>query len=106
MRFNFYITAENDEEAQACISFIRDMTNKRENRLPEFTPTRSVSIAESVRENISPGDPAITKMGNATKEEILTYLRRGAQPAEKYSEHLKLMWARGEVKYDGTIYYL
>lgn len=58
------------------------------------------------RENISPGDPAITKIGSNTKAELLALLHRKTQPGPKFAEHLKLLWARGEVKYDGAIYYV
>ena len=58
------------------------------------------------RANISPGTPSITKIGSNTLDIVLGMLKDGNQPSEKYSEHLKLLWARGKVKYDGTEYYL
>jgi hypothetical protein len=123
MKFNFYISCENADEVQSCVDFIGRMNARRE--LPEFTPNAAVPIAgkrapftgvgtltdapkETPKplENVSPGDPAISKMGAATKEHVLKLLKQGEQPPAAYAEHLKLMWARGEVKYDGTIYYL
>ena len=54
--------------------------------------------------NVCPGDPAIGKIGATAKDLILSELRAGRQLHQKYAEHLKLLWARGEVKYDGTLY--
>jgi hypothetical protein len=61
----------------------------------------------NARPNINPGDPTIGKIGTATRELILADLAAGRQPPQpKYTEHLKLLWKRGEVKYDGTRWYL
>jgi hypothetical protein len=67
------------------------------------------------RPNISPGEPSITKIGADAKAFILTELKcivgasTGRVPehfGHKYKEHLKLLWKRGEIKFDGTEYYL
>lgn len=58
------------------------------------------------RKNVSPGSPAITKIGSSTLEIVLGMLQDGNQPPEKYSEHLKLLWSRGKVKFDGSDFYL
>jgi hypothetical protein len=59
------------------------------------------------RKNINPGDPSISKIGSSTKDVILGDLAAGRQPpTPKYDEHMKLLWSRGEVKYDGKEYYL
>lgn len=58
------------------------------------------------RKNVSPGKPLIGKIGTDTKEGILNTLKQGEQPAKKYAEHCKLLWARGEIKFDGQGYYL
>ena len=60
----------------------------------------------SQRKNVPPGLPTISKIGSATKEELLKMLCQGIQPSTKYAEHLKLLWARNEVKFDGKEYYL
>lgn len=57
--------------------------------------------------NVSPGLPTIGKIGTNTKADILDMLGKGVQPSTtKFGEHLKLLWARGEVKFDGKEYYL
>lgn len=58
------------------------------------------------RPNVSPGVPAITKIGSESKINILHNLKNGIQPGAKYAEHAKLLWSRGEVKFDGEAYYL
>lgn len=60
------------------------------------------------RPNINPGEPTIGKIGEATKAVILDELgTKNIQPLQpKYTEHLKLLWKRGLIKYDGKEYYL
>lgn len=59
------------------------------------------------RKNINPGDPTITKIGTNTKESLLAHLKAGGQPTRaKFDEHLKLLWKRGEIKFDGEEYYV
>lgn len=69
----------------------------------EKTVVEEVTLAE--RANVSPGVSSITKIGSNTKIDIIACIDRKQIPA-KYTEHLKLMWARGEVKYDGKEWYL
>lgn len=59
-----------------------------------------------VRGNVDPGKPSIGKIGSTTKEELLRLLAQDKQPAAKFSEHLKLLWSRGEIKFDGERYYV
>lgn len=59
-----------------------------------------------VRENVNPGASSIGKIGGKAKEDILEHLCGGVQPPRSYAEHLKLLWARGEVKFDGQVFYL
>lgn len=59
-----------------------------------------------VRPNVSPGTPLITKIGSNTKAEIMDIMQSLRDIPAKYKEHLKLLWARGEVKYDGTEFYI
>ena len=61
---------------------------------------------EVVRKNVSPGPAAIGKIGSNTKDVIFEFLRDDKQPPAKYNDHLKLLWSRGEVKYDGKEWYL
>lgn len=58
------------------------------------------------RKDVSPGTPAIGKIGSTTKDTLLDLLKQGIQPNSKWSEHLKLLWLRHEIKFDGKEYYL
>lgn len=59
------------------------------------------------RTNKSPGASSITKIGSKTKDEIIGVLKAGRQPNhDKWGEHLKLLWSREIVKFDGREYYL
>lgn len=62
--------------------------------------------AKTERPNVPPGKPSITKIGGNTKDVIFEFLRDDKQPPAKYNDHLKLLWSRGEVKYDGKEWYL
>lgn len=53
------------------------------------------------RIDTSPGTSAIARIGSATRIDLLAMVKAGQQPHKKYEEHLKLMWQRGEVKFDG-----
>ena len=61
---------------------------------------------EPPRQNVSPGPSAISKIGEKAKTYLLNELKGGRQPEAKYAEHLKLLWSRGEIKFDGKEYYL
>lgn len=56
------------------------------------------------RKNFSPGEPSITKIGSGAKETIIHALNTGTPLGDRYTEHLKLLWARGKVKFDGEYY--
>ena len=62
--------------------------------------------AKTKRPNVPPGVATISKIGSNTKEELFKMLGQGVQPPAKYREHLKLLWERGEVKFDGEEWYV
>lgn len=65
-----------------------------------------VNTAPESRPNVTPGPSTISKIGAETKTSILLALSHSAQPSARYAEHLKLLWSRGEVKFDGKEYWL
>lgn len=65
-----------------------------------------VNEAPAIRPNVSPGKSAITKIGSETKAALLLDVGCNKQPPAKYTEHLKLLWERCEVKFDGKEWYL
>lgn len=77
------------------------------NASPALKPKQESSKPDPVeRPNVSPGVSLISKIGGPTKALILEELCEGIQPGPKFSEHMKLLWTRGEVKFDGEEYYL
>ena len=78
---------------------------------PADEPAAAPTIVPDTRKaNISPGAPSISKIGSNTKGELLAQLkvkpRSLSELGQKYTEHMKLLWSRGEVKFDGERYYL
>lgn len=72
--------------------------------LSAFDQATEVKVVE--RKNVTPGVPLIGKIGSGTKDEIMALLKAGTQPAKKFTEHMKLLWSRGEVQFDGVSYFL
>lgn len=66
----------------------------------------AVTNLHNPRPNVSPGAPAITKIGSKTKEEILYAIQHDHTPLARFEEHYKLLWARNEIKFDGEKFYL
>jgi len=69
-------------------------------------PLIDLTTSKVERKNINPGPSSITKIGLTTKSELLHNLSFGTQPIAKYKEHMKLLWARDEVKWDGEVWYV
>lgn len=73
---------------------------------PEVEDTPSSEVEDTPdRPNVDPGKSTIIKIGAKSKDEIFVRLKNGAS-LDRFSEHLKLLWSRGEVKFDGTRYYV
>ena len=92
------------KEPHACSKQYMDSKELLKNTLEQVgvTPTEG-----EPRKNINPGEPTITKIGSGTRDVILADLKAGRQlPLPKYAEHLKLLWKRGEIKFDGEEYYV
>lgn len=74
---------------------------------PTHTPPLvDLTTSKVERKNINPGLSTIGKIGSTTKAELLHILSCGAQPTAKFDAHMKLLWARGEVKWDGEVWYV
>ncbi len=62
------------------------------------------------RKNISPGEPSIGKIGKDNVDMLVKAVMDGntkvLNDTDKWQEHLKLLWKRGLVKFDGEEYYL
>ena len=68
----------------------------------------SAGATDAPRPNTSPGEPSIGKIGKDNVDLLVkSVMARGlVHQAEKWAEHMKLLWKRGLVKYDGEEYYL
>jgi hypothetical protein len=115
MRITIQVTCEDAEDAKKVIGKLTAPDNTWVDQL-DATPVKSPPVPSparidkiikaSERPNASPGEPSIGKIGSDTKENILRALKEGQPIGAKFVEHLKLLWKRGEVKYDGDEYYL
>ena len=111
MRTMISFQCETLEEAHAVIEAVAAIGKKPHACSKQYVPPEELQLGHrdepakvEERENFSPGVPTITKIGSNTLEQIIGMLNDGNQPPEKYSEHLKLLWARGKVKFDGEYY--
>ena len=113
MRVSISVWCDTEEEAQAAIRRLYrkettwvDTVEKEISTVakPVVQPTVDDPLAQR-RANVSPGEPTIGKMGKDTATSLLQHLD-AKQPDKKWVEHMKLLWKRGEVCFDGTEYYL
>lgn len=97
------------KEPHACSKQYMDSKQLLKNTL-ELVGAKPAGEDLPPRKNVSPGEPSITKIGTNAREHILNELKAGARTLEyfgiKYVEHLKLLWKRGEINFDGTEYYV
>lgn len=93
------------DEARAVIDAVAAIGKQPHACSKQYVEPEELQKTEE-RKNINPGMPAITKIGSNTEGALFGVLRAGGQPEAKYSEHLKLLWSRGKVKFDGKEYYL
>ena len=94
------------KEPHACSKQYIDSKQLLSNTPEQLGVTKTPEGAEP-RRNTDPGPPSITKIGSGTKEALLADLKAGRQPDHaKFSEHLKLLWSRHEIKFDGELFYV
>ena len=118
MKYMLSFQCATHEEAQAVLAAVaaigkeplacsRQYVPKEELQAQLNTAARgAIDKVPVARKNISPGEPTITKIGMNTEGALFGVLRAGGQPEAKYAEHMKLLWKRGEIKFDGKEYYL
>lgn len=115
MKIMISYQCESQEEAQAVLSAVAAIGKEpmacskqyiEPQEVGKLTEKEILYDFTPPKQNVSPGLSTIGKIGTPTKEYIFEALTQGVQPAAKYVEHLKLLWSRGEVKFDGVNYYL
>ena len=96
------------KEPMACSRQYVEPSQLSEKELSEIAAQGATGIntVPHQRKNISPGTSSITKIGSGAKETIIHALNTGTPLGDRYTEHLKLLWARGEIKFDGEVFYL
>lgn len=105
MRYMISFQCESNEEAQAVLKAVATIGKEPHACSKQYVEAEEVKPVTEYK-NVSPGAPSIGKIGTNTKEEIMKLLQMGVQPPTKYTEHLKLLWSRNEIKYDGTSFYI
>ena len=112
MKYMLSFQCDTHEEAQAVLAAVAAIGKEPMACSRQYVPKEELQTREAIdkvpvaRKNVSPGAAAIVKIGEKAKEHILNSLRAGEQPAIMYHDHLKLLWKRGEIKFDGKEYYL
>ena len=112
MKYMLSFQCGTHEEAQAVLAAVAAIGKEPMACSRQYVPKEELQTSVMIdkvpvaRKNISPGEPTITKIGEKAKEHILNSLRADEQPAIMYHDHLKLLWKRGEIKFDGEEYYL
>ena len=111
MKFMISFQCDTVEEARAVVDAVAAIGKEplKTSRViddVEKVLTVSKEAKPTTRPNIDPDASTITKINGATFSTIMNDLHRGLQPGPKYTEHLKLLWKRGEVKFDGSNWYI
>ena len=114
MKYMLSFQCDTHEEAQAVLAAVAAIGKEPHACSKQYMDSKEllkntleqVGVKPSERENVSPGEPSITKIGVNTEGALFGVLRAGGQPEAKYAEHMKLLWTRGKVKFDGSTYYI
>lgn len=112
MKYMLSFQCDTHEEAQAILAAVAAIGKEPMACSRQYVPKEELQDREAIdkipvaRKNVSPGEPSITKIGSGAKETIIHALNTGTPLGDRYTEHLKLLWARGEIKFDGEVFYL
>lgn len=114
MKYMLSFQCDTHEEAQAILAAVAAIGKEPHACSKQYMDSKEllkntleqVGVTPSERKNISPGTSSITKIGSGTKETIIHALNTGTPLGDRYTEHLKLLWARGEIKFDGEQFYV
>lgn len=112
MKYMLSFQCDTHEEAQAVLTAVAAIGKEPMACSRQYVPKEELQDREAIdkipvaRKNVSPGTPSITKIGSGTRETIIHALATGTPLGERYAEHLKLLWKRGEIKFDGEQFYV
>ena len=112
MKYMLSFQCDTHEEAQAVLTAVAAIGKEPMACSRQYVPKEELQDREAIdkipvaRKNVSPGEPSITKIGSGTRETIIHALATGTPLGERYAEPLKLLWKRGEIKFDGEEYFV
>ena len=112
MKYMLSFQCDTHEEAQAVLAAVAAIGKEPMACSRQYVPKEELQAREVLdktpvaRKNVSPGEPSITKIGTNTEGALFGVLRAGGQPEAKYAEHMKLLWKRDKVKFDGEKFYV
>ena len=112
MKYMLSFQCDTHEEAQAVLAAVAAIGKEPMACSRQYVPKEELQDREAIdkipvaRKNVSPGEPSITKIGSGAKETIIHALNTGTPLGDRYTEHLKLLWKRGKVKFDGEQFYV
>ena len=112
MKYMLSFQCDTHEEAQAVLAAVAAIGKEPMACSRQYVPKEELQTREAIdkvpvaRKNVSPGTSSITKIGSGAKETIIHALNTGTPLGDRYTEHLKLLWARGEIKFDGEVFYV
>ena len=106
MKYMLSFQCDTHEEAQAVLAAVAAIGKEPHACSKQYVEPEEIAKPTVERKNVSPGEPSITKIGSATKETIVHALNTDTPLGDRYHDHLKLLWKRGEIKFDGKEYYL
>ena len=111
MKFMISFQCDTVEEARAVVDAVAAIgkePTKTSRVIDDVEKVLAVSDDDSkpaARPNINPGESKMKRLSGQAYNFVIVQLGLGKQP-EGYAEHLKLLWTRGEVKFDGSNWYI
>ena len=110
MKFMISFQCDTVEEARAVVDAVAAIGKEplKTSRViddVEKVLTVSKEAKPAARPNINPGESKMKRLSGQAYNFVMVQLGLGKQP-KGYAEHLKLLWKRGEVKFDGSNWYI
>lgn len=72
----------------------------------DTTPVNPAPEVVAERPNVDPGKPNVIRIGGSNRSMLLDRISNGSQPPVEFTEHCKLLWSRGEIRFDGESWYV
>lgn len=115
-RVTIQVTCDTIQDAQGALARLGRTHKTWDEQVDESKTTNTSARVDKImgsppeRENVSPGEPSIGKIGKDNVDMLVKAVMDGdtkvLNDTNKWQEHLKLLWKRGLVKYDGEEYFV